>query len=387
MSHLKIFFILWFIPVWVCANPSSWALGKYANSDSGHYENDVYQEKLLKIPAAQGLEVTLEGKIENCCQTLANENVAKCCQRLKNKRCCDFIIIRDESNQEHIFTGQIQEKFEVIGASIVVIFKSDNSTTDEGFRVSIAPRLIVDVFNDIKSQLLTVLDTILKQGTREIYAKLTEHLKQLETLNSKVKDSQQVEEVLKEVVNALITLGQIYQHSAEQREKIVNLYQEQLKIIKNLRIKTNYKIASIKKELIGYSVQLKKTQVKLSKMTVEVDKQEVQLSLDSYQKHVQMLNLQESVWQHFYELQTSLEIKLQEHLKKIEILLYFLKISGKIYIQAANVAMLRDMTVTAFDKLTDLTKLQKIVTDISRSEQEIQQDAERIKRANVYEVD
>jgi hypothetical protein len=88
------------------------------------------------------------------------------------------------------------------------------------------------------------------------------------------------------------------------------------------------------------------------------------------------------VWSKFHDSQETLENLLQQYTQKIELLLHFLEISGQVYEQAANVALLKETTAIAFNKLTDVTELENIVMDIEQSEQAIKDWMNKIKQDN-----
>ena len=118
-----------------------------------------------------------------------------------------------------------------------------------------------------------------------------------------------------------------------------------------------------------------------------MEKQRIQISINGYTQNVEKLHLQERVWLRFYEIQEALTAELQEYINKISLLLHFLEISGQVYEQAANVALLKETTVMAFDKLVDFKELQSLVLDIEQSEQTIKTRLEQIQQANFQQDD
>ena len=376
--------LLWLATTVVYAGlpETSFSIGQYANSNDSSYANDQYKQTILTIPNAEALEVIVEGEIEDCCQSPTNENVERCCHRSRNKRCCDFIIIRDSENQDHTFNGQIQEKFTVLGHSVTVIFKSDNATTGRGVRVSISPRSALDVFNELKIQISTAADTILKQGTSEVHSKLEQQLKQLETLTEQVENIQNIDEVIEPVARMLTALGQTYHEIASKRDTIILAHQMQLSLIKELEMKTLNRIDRAIQEKQNHVILLNNAQNALLQTSNSLERQKIQISISGHKQNIESLQLQEMVWSKFHDSQETLENLLQQYTQKIELLLHFLEISGQVYEQAANVALLKETTVIAFNKLTDVTELENIVMDIEQSEQKIKAWMNKIKQDN-----
>lgn len=379
----------WFMSTTLYADSSKtyFGTGHYDNSENTGYADNQYLQKILTIPDAEALEVTVEGEIEDCCQSPSNENVERCCRRSQNKRCCDFIIIRDSTNQNYTFTGQIQEKFTVLGHSITVIFKSDSTTTAKGVRVNITPRSAFDMFSELKTRLLNAAETILKQDANSAYLKLEQSLKQLETLSAQVESTQDINEIIEPIARMLIMLGQTYREIASQRGVITLAHQEQLNIIKELRATISNRIGKATQEKQNYAIMLDKAQNTLSQTINSLEKQKIQISVNSYKRNIEKLRMQEMMWTSFYKIQETLENLLKQYIQKIELLLHFLEMSGQVYESAANATLLKETTVMAFDKLVDFTELQNIVLDIEQSEQEIQAWIEKIKQANFQQSD
>ena len=78
-----------------------------------------------------------------------------------------------------------------------------------------------------------------------------------------------------------------------------------------------------------------------------------------------------------------MEHKLKNYSQKISVLLYILNINAQLYEQAANVALLRNTTIVALNNLTKLTELQKIITEIESSENDITQWLSKIEQTKL----
>lgn len=367
------------------ATQTTFTIGHYADSNQTNYANNLYKQATLTIPDAEALEVTIEGAIEDCCQTPANDNVKKCCLRFRQKRCCDYLLVRDSTGQDHLFNGQIQTQLTVPGNAITAIFKSDLQTTGKGVRVTITARTAPAIFNDLKERYLAAVERILEQGTGKIYLALEKNLSQLQSVTEQVRNEPEVTpDVIKSVAETLIALGQTYRQIADQREALILSHQTHLKEIEQLKAKTLARIHKVRQQAQHYTTALNEAQALLMQTVDEVKKQKIQISINGYKKNLQALHTQALVWESFHQMQDTLETQLQGYVQKIEVLLHFLKINGEVYAQAANVALLKQTTVMAFDKLVDLTELEQIVLALEQSEQAVKMWAEKIVQADFY---
>jgi len=352
---------------------TSFAVGKYAQSKTDQYANNLKLNKILTVPDADELEITITGSIEKCCQS----------DKVTHK-CCDYLTIYDHNDQEvGKYSGNINEKFTVAGASIHVVFKSDNRTTDKGVLVKISERLPASVFNEIKIQLLETTENILKQGTKEAYFKISENLQLFKTLHAKITKTQNIDSIINEVTAALISIAQTYQEIAAMDAEMVAAHQKQFDIYAKLKNKTLHNISKLEKKKQAYLSKLDEAQTQLISIENPLEKQKAQFSIDGYKNIVQSLYAQQVIWNKFYEVQENLETKLHSHSQKIGLLLHILDINSQIYEQSANVALLRKSTVLTLNNLTNLTELKKIIADIRASETEIKEWLKKIEQTEL----
>ncbi len=355
------------------SSTSLFAIGKYAQSKTNEYTNNLKLSKILTIPGADELEITITGSIEKCCQS----------DKVTHK-CCDYLTIFDHNNHEiGKYSGNINKKFTVPGASIRVTFKSDNRTTDKGVLVSISERLPASVFNEIKTQLLETTENILKQATKEAYLKIGENLQLFKTLHAKITKTQNIDSIINEVTAALISIARTYREIATMDAKIIAVHQIQFEIYAGLKNKTLYNISKLEKKKQVYLSKLDEVQTQLTRIENTLEKQKAQFSIDGYKNIVQSLYAQQVIWTKFYEVQENLETKLHSHSQKIELLLHILNINSQIYEQSANVALLRKSTVLTLNNLTNSTGFKKIIADIRVSETEIKQWLEQIEQTEL----
>jgi len=327
---------------------TSFTIGEYAKN----YNDNVKLTKKLMIPDANSLEVTIVGKIE------------------KNY---DFLIIRDSQKKEIAkFSGVINEQFTVEGSAIFVSFKSDNRTNDKGVVVKIFSRLSGTIFNEIKHQLIDASNIILKQGTREAYLRITEHLKLFKSLQTKL-NRQNAESLMNEIIQSFIAVAQNYKNMAAMKTELIDVHEKQFELIASLETRTLHNMEGLEKQRQAKLAQLKKAQIELTNIVDPLERHKRQLSIDGYKSIVQSLYAQKVVWQKFYNAQNRLEAKLHNHSQKIELLLHILNINADIYQQSANIALLGKTSLVSLNKLTDLSELKIIVRQIAESESDIKQ--------------
>lgn len=364
-----------FIVMVPAKSSTTFVIGKYAQNQTDHYANNLKLNKILRIPDANELEVTIRGKIEKCCQS---KNITK--------KCCDYLTIYDSNEQEiGKFSGLINEHLYVTGSAIRVTFRSDRRTTDEGVKVTIAARLPASIFNEIKGQLLAVIEQFLTFGTTEAYIKIRYNLQSIKTLHTTLIQREEIASIVNEIAEELLAIGRSYQEIAALAPAIMAKHQEQFKVINDLKSKTFYNIEKIEQQQKKYQELLEKTQQEVSsnQLNNSLEEQKTQFSIDSYNNILQTLYAQQAIWNKFYEAQEILEQKLKKYSEKISILLYILNINAQVYEQAANVALLHNTTIVSLNNLSHLTELQKIMTEIEGSENEITQWLSKIEQTQL----
>jgi hypothetical protein len=327
---------------------TSFTIGEYAEN----YNDNIKLTKKLMIPNANSLEVSIVGKTE---------------------KDYDFVIISDSKNKEIAkFSGVINQQLTVEGSSIFVSFKSDGRTNDKGVVVKIFSRLSGTVFNNIKHQLITASDVILKHGTREAYVRVTQHLKRFKSLQTKL-NQQNVDSLINDIIQTFIAVAQNYKNMAAMKAEIISEHEKQFQLITSLEARTLHNIEGLEKQRQAKLTELKKAQAELTNIVDPLERQKMQLSIDGYKSIVESLYAQKVVWQKFYDAQNRLEAKLHNHSQKIELLLHILNINADIYQQSANIALIRKTSLAALKNITDLTELKNIIKQIAESETDIKQ--------------
>lgn len=369
------YLFFWFIVMVPVESSTTFVIGKYAQSQTGHYANNLKLNKILSIPDADELEVTIRGKIEKCCQS---KNITK--------KCCDYLTIYDSNEQEiGKFSGLINEHLYVTGSTIRVTFRSDRRTTDEGVKVTIAARLPASIFNEIKGQLFAVIEQFLTFGTTEAYIKIRYNLQSIKTLHTTLIQREKIEGIVNEIAEELLAISKSYQEIAAMAPSIMAKHQEQFNVINDLKSKTSSAIEKIGQQQKKYQTLLEKSQPEVSsnQLNESLEEQKTQFSIDSYNNILQTLYAQQAIWNKFYEAQEILAQRLKRYSQKISILLYILNINAQVYEQAANVALLHNTTIVSLNNLSHLTELQKIMTEIEGSENEITQWLSKIEQTQL----
>jgi hypothetical protein len=333
---------------------TSFAVGKYADSNVEGYENNQRLSKLLTIPDANELEVSIQGDTE---------------------KCCDFVTIHSADKQEvGKFSGHIEEKLQVEGNTIEVIFRSDNRTSREGVLVTISSPLAAEIFNGIKKQLLTASESILKGGTIDIQAKLQNTLATFKTLRIEMSRAPVIDTVLYErVANELVVIARTYKEIAATAPNIKEVHHQQFNIINQLKSRTTRYLEKFEEEQQNYQDLITKTQLELSNQSDPDERRKLEYSIKTYKSTREALADQRESWKKLSSSQDDFEQKIKNHAVKISFLLHILEMNAKVYEETANLALLGKITMTQLIEHTDARELRGIIDEVAISENEIAQ--------------
>ncbi|MCK5719865.1 MAG: hypothetical protein KAH84_07945 [Thiomargarita sp.] len=342
-------------------------VGKYANSPTGNYANNLSLSRVLKIPGADELEISISGSIEKDCS--------------KRNRTCDYLAIYDgEDHEIKRYMGEINnKKLLVRGDNIRVVFKSDGKTTKKGVIVRVFKRLPANIFKEIKEKLVVATNNVLKQGTSTIYTKIIRSTNKFKGLQNKIDTIQNLDLVIDEVTDALIEVSQIYQEISSMNDAIMATHQKEFKTIETLKYDTVYHSKKLEAKKKIYLTRIHEAEKKLQKTDDNFEKQKQQFSINGYKSVINSLYAQQVIWKKFYEAQETLAINLKLYSQKISLLLHLLKISSQIYEQSANIALLRKSSILDLKDLTNLSELQDITNEIEEIEEEIREQLEHIR--------
>jgi len=331
-------------------SPTSYAIGQYANPPKEQYPNNLNKSKVLSLPGANGLEVSIIGRIE---------------------KGWDYLTLYDSQNKEiGKYSGEMNEQFTVKGASIRVDFNSDGRTTDKGFIVNISHRLPAMVFKDIKEKLLAASHLFLKLGTEKAYAKISKNVQALKDLQAKMQQIPETDAFSDQAAAELMVIAQTYKEVAAMNIEVMKAHQAQFEILKGLKQETQYQIDKIDNKKQSYEALLLQTETLLKNTDNYIEKQKMQLSLTGYKNIIPSLNLQKASWNKLALLQETLEPKLELHSNNIELFLHTLGIYGEIYHEFAQATSMRQKNeVLTLNKIIKLSpQLHQIIAEIINSE-------------------
>lgn len=366
-----ILFCLGFIVIAIPANAQSsisYAIGEYADPTQKQYSNDLKLSKILSMPGADELDVSIIGQIEKCCQS-----------DVVTTNCCDYLTLYDSHDEEIAkYSGDINEQFTVKGASIRVDFKSDGRTTKKGFRVKIALLFPARVFKDIKNKLLVASHLFLKLGTEEAYAKISKNRQALKALQAKMQQIPETELFIDQVAAKLMLIAQNYKEVAAMN---IKAHQKQFEILKRLKKQTQYQIDQIVFKKKKYQDSLDQIANQLENIENHLEKQKMEVSMTGYKNMIPSLNAQQVIWTEFAQLQETLEAKLRFHSNNIDLFLHTLKINGQIYQEFAQAVLLRQDTISSLSQILKFPHFCDNFARIVKSEKEIRQWIKKIEQS------
>lgn len=354
------------IPLWATENSDKWATHFQTPTP---YPDKARYDVILGVKDANELIVRLDGETE---------------------KDFDYIDIYD-SNGEMIKTrlsGRLADSFSVLGDHIRLVFVADGRKNKEGFQVSVKSRSPVELFQEIKRQLLSVIDHILRQGTKTAQNQLSEPLIKLNTLNKAIQNASDFAAIMNQVSTLLNNIAYVYQEIASQQPHLAEDHQVQFQHLHMLMAKTANLRENTLKHKKNYLNKLDVAQNKLMDIGDVLERKKAQYSINGYQSIISALETQEGFWQELYETQQALYEKLQTHSQKIMVLLHYLKISAQVNHQVADVAslshnkLMSESTLKMLRNLTDLSELTQIIHDIEVSERDLQSIENNIEQKN-----
>ncbi|MEK8018797.1 MAG: CUB domain-containing protein [Candidatus Parabeggiatoa sp.] len=359
-------------------SPTLYAIGQYADPPKEQYPNNLNKSKVLSIPGANELEVSIIGKIEKCCQS-----------DVVTTRCCDYLTLYDSQNKEiGKYSGEMKKQFTVKGASIRVDFKSDGRTTDKGFKIKISHPLPATVYNVIKEKLLVASHLFLELGTEEAYAKISKNVQALKDLQAKMQQIPETDAFIEQVANELMLIAQTYNEVAAMNLWIMNAYQEQFDILKGLKQETQYQIHQIKLQIHqiklkkqGYKNSLDQTQTQLEDTHDNLEQQMMQLSMAGYESIIPSLHDQQESWNKFDKLQDTLEDKLRLHSNYIRLFLHTLGINGQNYQEFAQATLMRQKTILTLSQTIQFPQFCDNLAKMIKNERDIIQWIKKIEHS------
>ena len=162
---------------------------------TGRYKDNQFNDEKLEIPNAYALTVTIAGEIENK---------------------WDVLTLYDASGKKiGTFTGVINERLEVAGSHIRVVFDADNRKHGfQGVTVKIQAQSFPILHQKLKQAIKTAAKQLLEKNTGEAAYLIQQHLKQLTQLDNQVRQAKNVEQVVQPVADELLKIAQTYRKIA-----------------------------------------------------------------------------------------------------------------------------------------------------------------------------
>lgn len=334
---------LLFIPIASFAD-TLFVNGHYANQKT--YRNKENKSKILHIPNAEALAITIEGKTE------------------KNY---DFLIIYDsDDHQIYHESGDLPHTtLTVVGSNIRVQFKSDGATVATGVKVEIQS---ISLFNSIKTSLHDVITTMTQQGTGEIYSELKQLTNELKTIELQLVQNNQLL-YSSTIVEYTSKIATTYRRVATTGKAIMANHAQQFTVVANLQQQSQTKIQQLQTEKSQRQQSLARERAELENPNLPSVIQKLQISINVEEKAIKTLEKQETAWYDFYQTQLQLMQKMRIYTEKVNFLCYFLNENAQLYELASKTISLNKTEFNSInDSLTDLAQLHTIVNDIEKSE-------------------
>ncbi|OUD14597.1 hypothetical protein [Thioflexithrix psekupsensis] len=330
------------------------------------YENNSQLSRVLHIDGAEELTVKISGETEEC---------------------CDYLRIFDSAGRRvKEFRGNFEEQLTVSGSSIRVFFFSDGRTVGKGATVSIEQRGLPNIFQEIKDDLLNAIRVVMEHGTQPALTDVQTRLFELKKLHTETTASSahriEPQTLTMRTLSQLKLIALAYQNMASYRLSLLQKHQEQWEKLQNLQANTQRQVDKLEQNRQRHLSLLDQSQSQLETDVEAVEKQKLQFAIDGYRNIARSIEAQIRIWKNFHNHQIEIEKQLKHHSNQINILLYLIEMNGKVYEQVANTASLRQSSMIELNQMINVSELQKMMTAIEHSEQQLQQWITRIEQTN-----
>ncbi|MEZ5671645.1 MAG: hypothetical protein R3E08_04365 [Thiotrichaceae bacterium] len=292
---------------------------------------NIYQKR-LSIPEAYEIEVQVTG----------DTSIGR-----------DKLFLYDENNQPVVppLSGQIDWHGTVASSLLQIQFKSSKRSLAIGhFTVKIAKKDSNQVYQEIQQKLSQAANKILEINVTDIKSALEQHINEVTALHDKINKTQEIKELVREVVSSLMNLAKIYQNLTAMHPTVTRTHQQQLEEIRLL-----------KQRIKGYQ----------SKARDNGKRTDLATESENATKLSAMYVTEQDLWEKLFIQATDLETKLNEFSQKISILLDLLVRRAKIYQKTADLALMSETTWGGLRQLIPATDVQKLCEEIGEIEQNI----------------
>lgn len=314
---------------------------------TGLYKDNQFNDEMLEVPSAYALIVTISGEIEDK---------------------WDILTLYDASGEKiGTFTGQMNERLEVSGNKIRVVFDSDNRRHNfPGVTVKIEAQSFPQLYQNIKQTLKIQVKNLLEKNTGEAAHLIQKHLKQVTQLDGKIRQAQDIAQIVKPVADELLKIAQTYRKIANNHSDIQKTHQAILSQLETLQTDTKH-----------YQ--------KIAQDQVAQFQADAQASTDNWHKDYlqQMASLsytQQTLWNQFQQQQVDIMTQAKAYSNKVLDFLNFLNMTAQLYERTADLALVHQATVTDLQNLMDLSRLRIIVGEIQQYETQMNAIIEQIEK-------
>lgn len=260
----------------------------------------------------------------------------------------DQILLRD--TEDNPFTiplgGTLDWHKVVVGPELRIELKATASATRE-ITITITKLDSNQVYREIKTKLETLAKKILEINMVELTTSLEQQLKEIDVLNTKIKQAQQVKPLMRDVIASVQNLAKIYQQLVTIHPAVTRAQQQELEEIRLL-----------KQRVQGHQY---KAQQNYQHATDTPDMAQL----------IAIYGAEQVLWENFLTQFIELETKLQEFCQKISNLLELFTKRAKIYQKTVDLALMNEAAWGVLKELTQDTDLTKLIGEISERDAEI----------------
>jgi hypothetical protein len=260
----------------------------------------------------------------------------------------DNIVIYDAENN-HInipLRGTLDWHKMLVGSEIQIQLKA-TAPIDGEVTIHITKPDSNQVYREIKEKLDISAKKLLETNASELTILLERQLKEVDALNTKIKQVQEVKPLMREVILSVQNLAKIYQQLAATHPALTRAQQQELEEIRLL-----------KQRVQGYQY---KSQHNYQHAT----------ETPEMAQWVTIYGAEQVLWEKFLTQLLELETKLQEFSEKISNLLEFFTQRAKMYQKSADLALMNETAWGVLKELTQETDLTKLISEISDRDTEI----------------
>lgn len=291
-------------------------------------EKDQSYQKVLSIPDAYEIEVHITGKTQP-----SQDNI--------------YLYDAENTHFGKIQMGNTLDWHKmIVGSEVHIELKSTASITGE-IIINITKPDASSVYREIKEKLEVSAKKLLETNLVELTTLLEQHIKSVDTLNTKIKQTQTVKPLMPEVIASVQHLAKIYQQLVTAHPALTRAQQQELE-----------EIRLSKQRVQGYQY---KAQQNYQHATETPDLAQL----------VAAYGAEQVLWEKFLTQFIELETKLQEFCQKISNLLELFSKRAKIYQKSADLALMNETAWGVLKEVTQDADLTKLVNEIADQDAEI----------------